>query len=337
MVMWNRIAGARLVGGATAVLALLITPPAQAADGGLLRVTADGDGGQVFIDGKDTGQATPSTLDGISPGQHRIEVMGTCSRGSATVNVRRPGVTQADITMQPATGTLVILPNPADATVSLDGAAIQAGSDVVVPCGAHAVNVSLDGHLPAVLTLDVGMDEIVELPVTLSPLGRGTLSVNVTPASARVLLDGDPIGTGPVPSYDVVAGPHVLRVEADGYTAAERQFQLADGATRQFVLSLEAAAPAPVARRGGGNGGKIAGWGLTAAGVGALGYAAYAGAATAREYSTYQEAVSDGAFDQGEADDYFQDTIVPRRSAFYAGLGAGAALLAGGVTLVVVF
>lgn len=332
MVSWNRLAG-----GAVAAFALLTADPAHAADGGLLRVTADGDGGQVFLDGADTGQQTPTTIDGVAPGQHRIEVQGDCSRGVATVDVRGPGVTQADVTMKPGTGTLVILPTPTSATVSLDGEPIQAGSDVVVPCGSHAVNVSLDGHLPAVLTLDVAMDEIVELPVTLSELGQGTLSVNVTPETASVLLDGNVIGTGPVPSYDVVAGPHVLRVEADGYTPAERQFQLADGATRQFVLALDKAAPAPVARGGGGNGKKIAAWGVTAAGVGALGYAAYAGIATADAYGTYQQGVDDGDFDQDEADDYFQDTIAPRRAAFYGGLGAGAALLAGGVTMVIVF
>ena len=313
---------------------LLIGSSAHA--GGLLRITSDGDGGRVLIDGADTGQLAPATFDEVPLGRHAIEVVGGCMRGNGTVNVGASGLNQIDIAMKLGQGTLVIKPTPATAVVTIDSAPAQPGALIPVSCGSHAVNITLDGHLPAVLTLDVGLDDLVELPVTLSELGLGALTVNVTPESATVILDGLTIATGSVPSRRVVAGPHVLRVEADGYIPAERQFQLSDGATRQIILSLDI--DAPVAHRAQGAGGRAAGWGLTAVGVGALGYASVQGLRAANEYDDYRNDVEDGDFDdQDDADDAYGDRIAPLRAGMYAGLGAGGALLASGVTLLFVF
>jgi hypothetical protein len=331
---------ARVAGTAAAALSLLFASADAQAAGGLLRVTSSGADGRVFIDGRDTGQNTPATFDDVPLGKHQVAVDSQCARGAATVNVQGPGATQVTVPVTEGTGTLVIHPTPAEATVTVDGATAQAGQSMTVSCGSHAVNVSLDGHLPAVLTLDVAMDEILELPVSLAALGKGTLVVTVTPDQANVILDGEKVATGSIEGMDVVAGPHVLRVEADGYLAAERQFQLEDGGTRQLILALDKAQ----GRRGGsatakpGRGGRLTGWGLTAAGVGLVGYGVYAGLATSSAYSVYQDNFDDGDYeDQDEADDAYDELVRPRRNAMIAGLGAGAALSLTGVGLVIAF
>jgi hypothetical protein len=46
---------------------------------------------------------------------------------------------------------------------------------------------------------------------------QGTLVIESTPAGARVLLDRRAVGTTPLQLSDVLAGSHVVRLEADGY------------------------------------------------------------------------------------------------------------------------
>jgi hypothetical protein len=319
----------------TVVSGLLLLGTAAHA-GGLMRITSDGDGGRIYVDGADTGQLSPATFDDVPLGKHVIEIVGGCSRGSTTINVGGTGLNQADVKMTLGGGTLVVKPTPSNAVITVDGAPVTPGAASPVSCGSHVVNITLDGHLPAVLSLDVGLDDLVELPVTLAKLGSATLTVNVTPDNSTVLLDGLEIATGSVPNRQVVAGPHVLRVEADGYVPAERQFQLADGAARQFVLALDRDV-APVAKKTG-RGGRVTGWGLTAVGIGALGYAGWQGLRTVGEYDSYQDDVEDGDFDdQDDADDAYDDRISPLKTGMYASLGAGGALLASGVTLLIVF
>lgn len=317
---------------------MLYSVPAYAA-GGLLRVVSSGADGRVFIDGRDTGQSSPATFDDIPFGTHQVAIDSQCARGGAVVQVNGPGASQVTVPMTDGTGTLIINPSPATARVTVDGSVAQGGESLTVSCGSHAVNVSLDEHLPAVLTLDVAMDEILELPVTLAALGKGTLVVTVSPDEADVVLDGDKVATGSIDSLEVVAGPHVLRVEADGYLPAERQFQLENGGTRQLILALEKAQ----GRRGSdnttaspGRGGRVAGWGLAGVGAGLVGYGVYAGLSTANAYSIYQDDFDDYE-DQDAADEAYEDLVQPRRNAMIGSLGAGAALALTGVGLVIAF
>lgn len=330
---------ARAASGAAALALLLSSSPAQAA-GGLLRVTSGGADGRVFIDGRDTGQTTPATFDDVPFGKHQVAIDSQCARGAAVVDVEGPGATQVTVPMTDGSGTLIIHPSPLTARVTVDGSPAQAGESLTVSCGSHAVNVSLDDHLPAVLTLDVAMDEILELPVSLAALGKGTLVVTVSPDEADIVLDGDKIATGSIESIEVVAGPHVLRVEAAGYLPAERQFQLEDGGTRQLILALDKAQGPRGGREAAskGRGGRITGWGLTAVGAGLVGYGVYAGLSTASAYDVYQENFDDGDYeDQDASDEAYEDLVRPRRNAMIGGLGAGAALALTGVGLVIVF
>lgn len=328
-----------LAASAAALAMLSIAGPAHAANG-ILRVTSGGADGNVYIDGRDTGKRTPATFDDIPLGAHRVSIESPCARGTLSVDVTGPGATQVTVPMTEGTGTLVIHPTPATASVTIDGQVTKGGQPLTVSCGSHAVNVSQDGHLPAVLTLEVAMDEILELPVSLAALGTGTLVVSVTPETAQVLVDGKTVSTGPVEGLELTAGPHVLRAQAEGYLAAERQFQLEDGGTRQFILALDPAGRtrSQTPRDTAGRGSRLAGWGLTAAGVGMLGYGVYAGMSTATAYDVYLEDYDDGVYDdQDEADEAYDQLVKPRRNAMLIGLGAGAAFTLTGVGVVIAF
>lgn len=62
---------------------------------------------------------------------------------------------------------------------------------------------------------------------------RGSLAVTTTPAGARVLINGTPIGSTPLQIVGVPAGSHVLRLEAEGRRASASAIQVvADRLTR---------------------------------------------------------------------------------------------------------
>lgn len=72
---WLLIAGVAVIGGALAYLLLGGSESSEdEATVGSIQVNSSPSGAQVFLDGRDTGQVTNTTLTGISPGSHEIEV-----------------------------------------------------------------------------------------------------------------------------------------------------------------------------------------------------------------------------------------------------------------------
>ena len=72
---WLLIAGVAVIGGALAYLLLGGSDTSEdEISAGSIQVNSSPSGAQVFLDGRDTGQVTNTTLTGISPGSHEIEV-----------------------------------------------------------------------------------------------------------------------------------------------------------------------------------------------------------------------------------------------------------------------
>ena len=210
------------------------------------------------------------------------------------------------------------------------------------------------GYLQAIVRVSVDADERRELPVVLETLGTATLVVDVTPADAKLLLDGRVIGFGPLTDDKVPTGPHILEAQADGYAPASKQFILDQGGTESVSFTLEptaavaavgptGSAPADSTPSAGGSGGgrvsplKATGIGLTAVGVGASIFAItrFSGAAGAYEEYTTRSQIGPGP--QSEVDAIRTDEVVPLRNSGLVFTGLGAAMLASGVTLVVAF
>ncbi len=72
---WLLIAGVAVIGGALAYLLLGGSDSSEEeATAGSIQVSSSPSGAQIFLDGRDTGQVTNTTLTGISPGSHEVEV-----------------------------------------------------------------------------------------------------------------------------------------------------------------------------------------------------------------------------------------------------------------------
>jgi hypothetical protein len=323
------------------VLLSAFTTSAHAA--GEVYVSSVVPGARILLDGAETGMLTPATVKGIVAGSHNIMLIDGCARGESTVDIVDEATARVTIPLISGGGTLMVQVVPAVATVELDGNPITAGPGVPmsVSCGAHTISVQADGHMPAVLTVDVDYGQKLVLPIELDVLGYGDIILDLSPRTTEVWLDGEPKGRGSQELAAILAGPHMLHLEADGRTSLDEVIILEQGQVLQLAYGLERA---PRAARSGGAkkavASRLGGVLLTVGGTGVLAYAAYEYNQTALAYEDYLEVV--GQVDAGEApapwaEDDYADNVLPHAQRMQAAGVVGSLLLLSGVTLVVAF
>jgi PEGA domain len=309
-------------------------------------------GGRIIVDGVDSGLLTPSTLTGLTDGEHVVTVLGDCTKGKANVRIAPDVVARVNVNMVVGAGTLAVQPVPSEVKVEMDGRPFPApiGTPVAVSCGEHQVAVSLDGYMATVVTVDVYMDEDVVLPVHLVKLGFGSINLTVDPKKAEVLLDGVSVELDSAQLKKVQSGPHVVRAQLDGYLPREEQVTVEEGKalainlvlSRGDVGSTKAPTPAEKAEREPkpGRGARVAGWTLTVLGAGAGLYTGYEYSETQTAYAEYQDRVDDvkaGLQTARWADDYYDGQVAPHRTKMIAAGAASGVLLATGIGLVIAF
>ena len=125
-------------------------------------------------------------------------------------------------------GWLLVRTMPPGATVVVDG--VDRGQTPLslddLPYGTHRISISRDGYgsetREVSLSRNAGVASVgIELVETgLAPAAApGSIQVDSRPDGARVMLDGQLVGTTPVVVPDVASGTHSVRVERDGYQA----------------------------------------------------------------------------------------------------------------------
>ena len=130
----------------------------------------------------------------------------------------------------PGLGWLLVRTTPPGARVTLDG--VERGYTPLslkdVPFGSYRIEVSYAGFRSQ--TQDVTLSAastVAAVGIDLPPaqgdvpvgLTRGSVAVASRPDGARVILDGQLVGTTPAVLSDVPSGTHQLRIERDGYQA----------------------------------------------------------------------------------------------------------------------
>lgn len=67
----------------------------------------------------------------------------------------------------------------------------------------------------------------------------GTLTLEIEPEGAQVFIDDTEVGRSPLAPLQVKAGPHRLRVQADGHGAASRELSVGVGESQHIEVLLE--------------------------------------------------------------------------------------------------
>lgn len=135
---------------------------------------------------------------------------------------------QFELIMVPLPGQLDITLSPGvEASLSLDGEPFADLPGLVenVPAGQHEIVIDAPLYRSATRSIVVqgkGQTELLE--ITLDP-AWGEVTLGSTPEAAKVLIDGDEVGTTPI-TIKVEEGTHTLDVQADKFKPYSQEFTI---------------------------------------------------------------------------------------------------------------
>jgi PEGA domain len=298
-------------------------------------------GARVYLDGADTGRDTPVLLQDVAPGVHDLRIIAGCLAAEARLVVPDQGSARLQLSLVETGGSMRVFPTPTDATVLLGDAPrpVPAGEQRGVPCGPLAVRVQQQGYREALVPVQVRPFEQLDLPVRLDPLFYSGLSIRVSPDSAQLSLDGAPIGVGDQVLSRVEVGAHVLEASAPGHQPLRQAVVVEKDTPNQVELRLlpqegDSTSPGRSSR----SWSTSVGVGLTGLGVAGLALGGWEALRLREAWQDYESAAQSRQFiDNGASTAWFEEEVRPHRRRALLATGAGAALAAGGVSLVVAF
>lgn len=204
----------------------------------LVSVRTTPEGATVVV----TGEGGTEVARGYSPFSYTLD------QGSYHVRIEHPdfNVAEQDISVEPGKvyvvfanlsqgeflGYLRVVTEPPGAQVFVDDREIgmrgQTPYESSYPVGTHHVWIERPGYAPVERDVEIALGAQVDLRVELERVAFGRLRVLSNLRGARVLVDGQQVGTVPYEG-EVPAGARVVRVEGDGMKAFERTIEIQRG------------------------------------------------------------------------------------------------------------
>ncbi len=125
--------------------------------------------------------------------------------------------------LNPASGTIQVITNPAGAKVTLDGALVLTSPNTFtgVSPGWHTLLAQKDTYDQYSNAVHVGQAETVTTTIDLTIPKNGALSVSSTPTSADLYIDDSYAGTTPSYLNAINPGYHLIRLHLTGYVDYE--------------------------------------------------------------------------------------------------------------------
>lgn len=198
---------------------------------GRLTVESDPPGAQIWLDGKLQAAVTPTELTELRVDRAmllEVKKDGFIARPDKLM-VEIPNdefkSSRAKFGLHPARA-LHISTIPPGAEVELEGKKLPGRTPLVLPTLSDGQNVALqlrlNGHLPASLSIAIGSDTATVTEVVLEK--STSLDIDVEPSGAAVSVNGAVIGRAPLYAVAVPAErPFVLKVEHPGFKSQERK------------------------------------------------------------------------------------------------------------------
>jgi hypothetical protein len=191
------------------------------------------------------GTASPRRLgttpvrDSVAPGRYRVQFAKEgYETVEQTVQVQSGETHSLRASLKATTGTLVVRPQPDDASVWVDGDSVGTGDvETSLETGAHEVTIEASGYTAETRTVQITPASTRSISPTLDR-ERGTLKVSTTPSSATVLLDGQEAGTTPL-TTEVSTGPHTVTVQKQGYKSTTDTVSVRDDAPQEVTVDLK--------------------------------------------------------------------------------------------------
>jgi len=206
--------------------------PGKTCQGWIAVESLPDDGAFVFLDGKDTGKQTPTTLKNVPCGKHMVGISKLLYSGSKTkVTVSGQEVVKARLTLKPNFAPVDIGSVPPGAALSLDAKAVgEAPLKIArMEAGQHEIRASFPDYKDAVIRFKLKPGKKVTLKLKLIPTFGGLVISSSPEDAANVFLDGDELGTTPLTLKRVVLGKHTIRVVKDLFKPFKAAVQVRAG------------------------------------------------------------------------------------------------------------
>jgi hypothetical protein len=272
---------------------------------------------------------------------HDLRIIAGCLAAEARLVVPDQGSARLQLSLMETGGSLRVFPTPTDATVLFGDAPtpVPPGEQRGVPCGPLAVRVRRPGYREALVPVQIRPFEQLDLPLRLDPVVYSGLSIRVSPDSAQLSMDGSHIGVGDQVLSRVEVGAHVLEASAPGHQPLRQTVVVEKDTPNQIELRLllQEGASSGVGR-GAGAWTTPVGVGLTSLGVAGLALGGWEALRLRESWQDYESAAQSRQFvDNSASAAWFEEEVRPHRRRSLLATGAGAALAAGGVSLMVAF
>ncbi|HOF97259.1 MAG TPA: DUF3344 domain-containing protein, partial [Methanoculleus sp.] len=202
---------------------------------GTIFVTSDPTGAAVWLDGEDTGEVTPTTLEDVPAGDHVVTLkLDGYADASRPVTVVSDETVTVDLELTTLTGSLEVTSVPDGAAIFIDGADTGEVTNATIDgigVGTHTVTLKLAGYAGAVAEVTIAENETAPLHLDLIE-AHGSITVASMPEGAAIFLDG--ADTGKLTNAlleNVAAGEHTVTVKLAGYIDASRTVTVTDNET----------------------------------------------------------------------------------------------------------
>ncbi|GEM_PF-49202 len=189
---------------------------------GILQITSEPDGAEVFLDGNPVGRTPLKSLT-VKQGSHEMEISLYNYRPvKRSVVVEGFGKwDQIHFKLEPAWGVVKLQSVPPGAAIFLDGVEQdeKTPAELRIPEGVHTISLMLQGYRKAEIPLTVVAGQIHEItPVTLQP-APAILNLRTVPAGALISVDSVYSGKSPVRIELDPGRSHKLTALLPGYAA----------------------------------------------------------------------------------------------------------------------
>jgi hypothetical protein len=220
---------------------------------GSVSVTSTPPGAAIWLDGRNTGQITPSVLINVAAGTHTLRLtLAGYQDCEQMVKVEAGKDTSASAALSPPpgpTGSLAVSSTPSGAAIWLHGEDTGQATPATltaVPVGTHTLRLTLAGYQDYEQQVAVEAGQTTSVSAVLSPLPppAGSIAVSSTPPGAAIWLDGQDTGqVTPATLTAVSVGTHTLRLTLAGYQDYEQQVEVEVGQTTSVSAVLSPLSP----------------------------------------------------------------------------------------------
>ena len=202
--------------------------------------TSQPESANVLVDDEVRG-TTPLTLYDLAPGKHHVRFeMANYESVDDFLFLREGGVYQKNAVLNPVKGLLLLLTDPEDCDVSLDGLSLGKTPRFIASLDAkdtYRLLLQKPGYQPRTVEVKFnGRTPLVKNETLI--IDSGIIEVTSDPVGADVMVNGQPRGTTPVTVRDVPKGRATVTLQKKGFGEETRELSIVAGESQTLFVKL---------------------------------------------------------------------------------------------------